>query len=49
MTLSLFDNRLALTYSIGFLNAPITDVASALTQFLSNWKNGKAHKLLETP
>ena len=50
MTLSLFDNRLApLTYSIGFLNAPITDVASALTQFLTRvGKNGKAHKLSGT-
>ena len=36
MTLNLFDNRLApLTYSIGFLNAPITEVADAITQFLT--------------
>ena len=36
MTLSLFNNRLApLTYSIGFLNAPITDVADTITQFLT--------------
>ena len=44
MTLSLFNNRLApLTYSIGFLNAPITDVASALTRFIS--EVGRARKV----
>lgn len=47
MTLSLFNNRLApLTYSIGFLNAPITTVADTITQFLTKvGKHGKAHRL----